>query len=105
MGAAAPQRLGRRMDRYLVPLIGWMLALCAGIVNAETVGTVASPGKILSVSVTIDNEGRPGYTISRNGRQIVAESRLGFLLTDAPKLERNFTGDGVETRSLDETWE
>jgi alpha-glucosidase len=93
------------MDRHIVILIAVVLALCAGIVNAETVGTVTSPGNILSASVTIDNEGRPGYTISRNGRQIVTESRLGFLLTDAPKLERNFIGDGVETRSFDETWE
>ncbi|HJY42722.1 MAG TPA: glycoside hydrolase family 97 N-terminal domain-containing protein, partial [Steroidobacteraceae bacterium] len=60
---------------------------------------------MLSASVTIDEEGRPGYTVSRNGRSIVTESRLGFLLTDAPKLERNFTGEGVETRSFDETWE
>ena len=35
---------------------------------------------------------------------MIAESRLGFLLTDAPKLERNFRGDGA-TRSVDETWE
>jgi alpha-glucosidase len=73
--------------------------------GAETVGTVSSPGNVLSVSVTVNDEGRPGYTVSRGGRLIVNESRLGFLLTDAPKLERNFRGDGVQTRSVDETWE
>ncbi|MGH8240797.1 MAG: glycoside hydrolase family 97 N-terminal domain-containing protein, partial [Steroidobacteraceae bacterium] len=75
------------------------------VAAAETLGTVSSPGNVLSVNVTVNDEGRPGYSIARGGRQIVNESRLGFLLTDAPKLERNFRGDGVQTRSVDETWE
>jgi alpha-glucosidase len=91
------------MDRHIALLL--LLAFVASVAGAETIATVTSPGNVLSASVTIDEEGKPGYTISRNGRPIVAESRLGFLLTDAPKLERNFTGDGVETRSFDETWE
>jgi alpha-glucosidase len=82
-----------------------ILILWTNIAGAETVGTVSSPGNILSVSVTVNDEGRPGYSITRAGRQIVTESRLGFWLTDAPKLERNFRGDGVQTRSGDETWE
>lgn len=110
MGAAAAQRLGRRMDvsgcrAKARPTLILILALWAGVASAETVATVSSPGNVLSVSVTIDEEGRPGYTVTRGGREIVTQSRLGFLLTDAPKLERNFTGDGVETRSFDETWE
>jgi alpha-glucosidase len=72
---------------------------------AETVGTVSSPDNVLTVTVTVNDEGRPGYSITRGGKQIVAESRLGFLLTDQPKLERNFRGDGVQTRSFDEIWE
>src|SRR5262249_5489078 len=102
MDVAAPQRLGRRMGRHLALFLVLFVTSAAG---AETIGTVSSPGNVLSVSVTVNDEGRPGYTVSRGGRQIVTESRLGFLLTDAPKLERNFTGDGVETRSVDETWE
>ena len=82
-----------------------LLTLWISVAGAETLGTVSSPGNILSVNVTVNDEGRPGYSITRGGRQIVNESRLGFLLTDAPKLERNFAADGVETRSFDETWE
>jgi alpha-glucosidase len=91
------------MDRHIALLL--LLAFVASAAGAETIATVTSPGNVLSASVTIDEEGKPGYTISRNGRPILTESRLGFLLTDAPKLERNFTGDGVQTRSFDETWE
>jgi alpha-glucosidase len=88
------------------PTLVLLLLLWSTIAGASTtVATVASPGNILSVSVTLDDEGKPAYTVSRKGRPIVAESRLGFLLTDAPKLERNFQADGVETRSFDETWE
>lgn len=90
------------MGRYIALLL---LAFIASVAGAETLGTVTSPGNILSVSVTVNDEGRPGYSVSRGGRLIVNESRLGFLLTDAPKLERNFRGDGVQARSVDETWE
>ena len=82
-----------------------LLALWFGFANAETIGTVASPSNVLTVTVTVNDEGRPGYSIARNGREIIAESRLGFLFTDAPKFERNFRGDGVQTRTFDETWE
>jgi alpha-glucosidase len=99
------------MDRHMTacrPGLGPILLLLAFFTSpagAATVATVSSPGNILTVSVTIDDEGKPAYTVSRAGRQIVAESRLGFLLTDTPKLERNFESGGFETRSFDETWE
>ena len=70
------------------PTLILLLALWVNVAGAETIATVTSPGNVLSASVTIDEEGKPGYTVSRNGRTIVTESRLGFLLTDAPKLER-----------------
>ena len=65
------------------------------------------PATSLQVSVTVNDEGRPGYIVDARRRAgSITESRLGFLLTDAPKLERNFkAGDGVQTRSVDETWE
>jgi alpha-glucosidase len=75
---------------------------CAGL---ETVARVSSPGKVLTVSLTLNGEGRPGYSVERRGVPIIGESRLGFILTNAPKLERNFTFAGEERRSSDETWE
>ena len=97
------RRAGRRSG--FSPTLLLLLAFISSAATATTVATVTSPGNALSVSVTIDDEGKPAYTMSRQGRPIVNESRLGFLLTDAPKLERNFRADGVETRSFDETWE
>ena len=78
--------------------------LCAAPALAEPV-SVSSPEGVLTVSVDVNGEGRPEYSVSRLGRPVIAPSRLGFILTDAPKLERNFTIASAERRSVDETWE
>jgi alpha-glucosidase len=67
--------------------------------------TVASPAGTLRVEVRVSGEGRPEYSIQRGTTTIVDWSRLGFILADQPKLERNFTITGVERRAMDETWE
>ena len=85
-------------------LIAFLAAAC-GLARAETVATVSSPDGALVVSVTLDTDGRPGYSIARRGSPVIAESRLGFILANAPKLERNFSLAGSERRSTDDTWE
>ena len=91
------------MTRASLPLFALMLV--AGLARAETVATLDSPGGTLTVSVTLDADGRPGYAVARGTLPVIADSRLGFILADAPKLERGFRLDGVERRSHDETWE
>jgi alpha-glucosidase len=59
----------------------------------------------VTVDVTLNPEGRVGYRVSRQGKAVIADSRLGFLFTDAPQLLRNFALAGQATRSFDETWE
>ncbi len=66
---------------------------------------VASPEGVLEVTVDVNGEGRPEYSVSRLGRPVILPSRLGFILTDAPKLERNFEIASSGRRSADETWE
>ncbi len=65
----------------------------------------SSPEGVLSVEVTADNDGRISYAVNRLGRPVVRPSRLGFILTDAPKLERNFVISAEAPTSHDETWE
>lgn len=91
----------------LIRWIGFALVLFATAAGAAntTIGTVASPGNVLQVIVTLDGDGRPGYAVNRAGAPVITESRLGFLLTDAPKLERNFKLGDSATRSADERWE
>ena len=91
----------------LAPVLLAALAWIAAPAQAETrdVAAVESPGGVLKVMVTLNGEGRAGYRVERRGRPIVAESRLGFLFTDAPKFERNFTLESQATRTVDGTWE
>lgn len=91
------------MSHACIPFLALMLV--AGMARAETIATLDSPGGTLTVSVVLDADGRPGYAIARKGTPVIAESRLGFILSDSPKLDRGFRLDGVERKSHDETWE
>jgi alpha-glucosidase len=81
-----------------------MLSASTSALAAPSV-QVASPDGTLSVAVTTDNDGRPSYAVSRNGKPVIAPSRLGFIFVDAPKFERNFVVAGHETSTFDDTWE
>src|SRR5687768_1072653 len=86
-----------------LPLV--LLLLASWPASGEVVATAASPDGSLVVELTLDAEGRPGYALSRLGRPVIADSRLGILLANAHKLERNFRLEGTERRSADSTWE
>ncbi|GAA4748962.1 glycoside hydrolase family 97 protein [Sphingomonas daechungensis] len=73
--------------------------------GSKIVASATSPSKVLQVDVTLSPEGRVGYVISRSGKPVISDSRLGFLFTDAPEMLRNFVFAGQSSRSFDETWE
>jgi alpha-glucosidase len=91
--------------RIVARFMALLLALIAVPAWAETVATVTSPGKRLTVTLELDNDGRPSYTVSRGGKAVIATSRLGFILADAPKLDRNFKLASQSSRSVDESWD
>lgn len=80
------------------------LVLFVGLARAEPVAEVASPSGTVVVRLALNGEGRASYEVTRQGTPLIAPSRLGFLLVDAPKLERNLRLTGQSTRSFDETW-
>lgn len=86
-------------------LLTLLALLIASPAAAETVARIASPGGVLAVELQVDGDGRPSYSVRRFGTEIVAPSRLGFLLVGAPKLDRNFALASQQARSFDETWE
>ena len=65
----------------------------------------ASPDGRLVVSVDVNGEGRPFYTVTLDGDAVIADSRLGFLFTDQDKLERRLALVDASRSSHDETWE
>lgn len=103
---AAPRLLMKHP--FMFPHWCVVALLALSITSARAAGpsaSLTSPGAVLSVEVTLDGDGRAYYAVSRKGRPVIAASRLGFLLADAPKLERNFAIASQATRSSDETWE
>ena len=72
--------------------------------RSDAVAIASSPSGTLKVEVTLNPEGRVGYRVSRQGKPVIADSRLGFLFTDQPEMLRNFQLAGHTTRSFDETW-
>ena len=83
-------------------------ALISAPVRAQTSATRASassPGGVLTVQAFTDNDGRPMYAVSRQGRPVVEDSRLGFLLTDAVALERGMAMTASRPMTFDDTWE
>ena len=67
--------------------------------------TASSPDGAISVALTIDGDGRAAYSIARMGKPVLLPSRLGFLFTDAPKLDRHLMVTGHEVSGFDQTWQ
>ena len=53
----------------------------------HVVSSVSSPDKVLMVTVLRALDGRLSYTVTRNGKVLIAPSRLGFLLDNAATLD------------------
>jgi alpha-glucosidase len=94
----------------------WMLMVALVCASAGTRAAapagyeVQSPGKMLRVVVARDGDGRLEYSISRRAGadqwvQVVAPSRLGFILGNAEKLDRNFTAGEPQYKTVDQAWE
>jgi alpha-glucosidase len=95
------------MTRRIIAFLGIAATLVAPLVFAgePKIAKIGSPGDVLSVEVTTTGEGRPEYRVLRHGQPVIDASRLGFILADAPKLERNLAIVGVATQDHDESWE
>ncbi len=93
-----------RMSRWFAALLALAVAVPAA---AQVKGpvTASSPDGTVSVTVGFEGEGRPVYSVSRKGKPVLAQSRLGFLFTDAPKIDRRLEITGQETSDFDQTWQ
>ena len=96
--------LTRRFLISTTALIATVPAMARAQTPAASVGA-SSPDGILSIQVSVNGEGRPEYSVTRLGRPVIAASRLGFILTDGPKLERNFIVSAEAPTQHDDTWE
>ncbi|MBD3349646.1 MAG: glycoside hydrolase family 97 protein [Candidatus Eisenbacteria bacterium] len=85
-------------------LSGVLLAVLAHASDAAPSGeTLSSPDGRIRLVFSLD-EGAPGYSVSRDGREVIRPSRLGYRLRGAPPLEGGFAPAGTSRRSFDEVW-
>ena len=82
-----------------------LVAAVPAVAQDKPIAEASSPGGVVKVALYLDGDGRLSYTVDRRARPVIARSRLGFLLTDARKLERGIGFVAAETRDFDETWE
>lgn len=64
---------------------------------------VSSPDKSIRVRFQVKG-GVPSYTIHRNNKPVINDSRLGFVLKDQPALAKDLRIALTRPSSLDETW-
>lgn len=91
-----------KIVRSVVALGGALLA--AASVQGAPLASASSPDGTVKVEVSIDGDGRAAYAVTRKGKPILAPSKLGFLLTDAVKIDRRLSVTGQEVRDFDEKW-
>lgn len=73
--------------------------------KSDVLAKATSPDGSITVAFSLNGDGKAGYRIYRKGKELVGESRLGFLFTDAPKLDRNLELVKTDTSTFDETWQ
>ena len=93
-----------RLVKFVLAMAAFLLATPAFAQSSITTATIESPGKVLSVSLAIGPEARASYSVSRDGRAVIAPSMLGFLFTDAPQFVRDLEITSVTRSSFDESW-
>lgn len=91
----------------MMPMLGAVAALLSSapaLAQANGPVSATSPDGKISVELTLEGDGRPVYTVTRNGKTIIAPSRLGFLFTDVAKIDRRLEITGSEVSDFDQTW-
>lgn len=77
----------------------------AGAAQAVTVAEVASPDGRTRVELDVSGEGRLAYRVARDGKPLIGDSRLGFLLRNGRQFLRGLELQAQASRSADDTWE
>lgn len=88
----------------LIRLSASILFCVAGVAAAQP-AKVASPDGRIAVEMVNDGDGRACYTVARDDKPVIARSCLGFMLIDAPKIDRAIVIGQPKFSTFDETWE
>jgi alpha-glucosidase len=88
----------------LTGLAALFLLMLSAPATADTISELRSPNGQIKIEAG-ELGGRPFYRVSRADKPVIANSRLGFMLADQPKLDGGFAVMATERASGNETWE
>lgn len=72
------------------------------ISNAQN---VLSPSKNISLTFSLEANGKPTYMVFYNGKPVVTRSNLGLVLKDGTDFTSGFTLENTASNTFDETWQ
>lgn len=107
-GAAGGGEISARRSTAMMACLAWLLStLCLALPAqaADPVAAVQSPDGRIRVELALSGEGRLAYRVARDGKPLIADSRLGFILRNGRQFLRGLSLEGQSTRSHDETWQ
>jgi alpha-glucosidase len=105
-GQRVVNRLYRNTHAVLLFLFALIFAAFIQVGTAAAEPVIArSPDGRTELVVSNREMGRAAYTITRDGKPIIAPSQLGFLFTDQPKFDRDIDILNPIVSSADSTWE
>jgi len=81
------------------------VCLVSPVLADDLIAQASSPDGALAVKVTLDATGKLAYEVDRKGAVVIAPSRLGLLLANAPAMDGQFTLDSQQSSTHDDTWE
>lgn len=88
-----------------IRLLFFVLAFtCCALAMTARSYEVSSPDGRIAVNLHLDKEGALYYNVSRDGKPILTDSRLGLVLDSIPSMADGFSVEKAESSSFDETW-
>ena len=91
------------MKKLIMILIASWISSAAATQNP--VASIESPAHTLGVNFYLSADGEPSYNVIYKGKELVADSRLGFELKNQPALANSFKLASAKISRFDETWE
>ena len=82
---------------------GLLLAFTA-FTAAQQTKTIQSPSGKISLSFTLNEQGKPSYSVSSNNKPVVMNSAMGFVLKDAEALKDSFEMENAVISSVAGKW-
>jgi len=74
-------------------------------VNSSFSQIIESPNKNFVLTFKLTDLGEPFYKLQFKGKDVIKDSRLGLELKDKFPLTKDFLIEGIDTITVDETWE